>query len=83
MLVIGSGAIAHVASISGGHPQPASGAWSVNKAGLIMVSRQMAVEWGPDGIRSNVVSPSLVVTPLSQAFYDDPVVRARREAVVP
>jgi len=79
----GAGAIVHVASISGGHPQPASGAYSVSKAGLIMLSRQMAVEWGPDGIRSNVVSPGLVVTPMSQAFYDDAVVRARREAVVP
>jgi hypothetical protein len=48
-----------------------------------MLSRQLACEWGPHGIRSNVVSPGLVVTPMSQAFYDTPGVTERRTAVIP
>lgn len=79
----GGGAIIHVASISGRHPQGFSGAYSVSKAGIVMLSRQLATEWGGAGIRSNVVSPGLVVTPLSQSFYDAPGVRERRGAVVP
>lgn len=79
----GGGAIVHVASISGRHPQGFSGAYSVSKAGIVMLSRQIATEWGPAGIRSNVVSPGLVVTPLSQSFYDAPGVRERRSAIVP
>ncbi|GJD53317.1 3-oxoacyl-[acyl-carrier-protein] reductase FabG [Methylobacterium crusticola] len=79
----GGGAIVHVASIAGSHPQGFSGAYSVGKAGIVMLSRQLATEWGPAGIRSNVVSPGLVVTPLSQPFYDAPGVRARRSAAVP
>ena len=79
----GGGAIVHVASISGSHPQGFSGAYSVSKAGIVMLSRQLATEWGGAGIRSNVVSPGLVVTPLSQSFYDAPGVRERRGAVVP
>ncbi|MDE2363431.1 MAG: SDR family oxidoreductase [Hyphomicrobiales bacterium] len=78
-----AGAIVHVASISGSNPQGASGAYSVSKAGILMLSRQIAVEWGPSGLRSNVVSPGLVETPMSRAFYDAPGVREKRSAVVP
>jgi NAD(P)-dependent dehydrogenase (short-subunit alcohol dehydrogenase family) len=38
---------------------------------------------GPHGIRSNVVSPGMVITPISQSFYDTPGVTERRTAVVP
>jgi NAD(P)-dependent dehydrogenase (short-subunit alcohol dehydrogenase family) len=48
-----------------------------------MLSRQLASEWGPMGIRSNVVSPGMVITPMSQAFYDTPGVTERRAAVTP
>jgi NAD(P)-dependent dehydrogenase (short-subunit alcohol dehydrogenase family) len=79
----GRGSLVHVASIAGGHAQARSGAYSVSKAGVVMLSRQLASEWGPDGIRSNVVSPGLVITPMSQAFYDTPGVTERRAAVTP
>lgn len=79
----GAGAIVHVASISGSHPQGASGAYSVSKAGIVMLSRQLAVEWGPAGVRSNVVSPGMVETPMSRAFYETPGVREKRSSVVP
>jgi NAD(P)-dependent dehydrogenase (short-subunit alcohol dehydrogenase family) len=74
------GAMVHVASISGSHAQGVSGAYSVSKAGIIMLSRQIATEWGADGIRSNVVSPGLVRTPMSEAFYQAPGVAERRAA---
>ena len=38
---------------------------------------------GPLGVRSNVVSPGMVITPMSQAFYDTPGVTERRAAVTP
>jgi NAD(P)-dependent dehydrogenase (short-subunit alcohol dehydrogenase family) len=83
MLVHGRGSLVHVASIAGSHAQGQSGAYSVSKAGVIMLSRQLANEWGPHGIRSNVVSPGMVITPMSQSFYDTPGVTERRSAVVP
>jgi NAD(P)-dependent dehydrogenase (short-subunit alcohol dehydrogenase family) len=83
MRPLGRGSLVHVASIAGSHAQGQSGAYSVSKAGVVMLSRQLASEWGPQGIRSNVVSPGMIITPMSQSFYDTPGVTERRTAVVP
>ena len=79
----GSGSIIHIASVSGFNPQPASGAYSVSKAGVLMLSRQLAFELGPQGIRSNTVSPGLVRTPLTEAYYLVGDVAERRDNAVP
>ena len=79
----GRGALVHIASIAADHVTAFSGAYSVAKAGITMLSRQLAVEWGPHGIRSNVVHPGLILTPMSQAFYDQPGVTERRSQAVP
>ena len=83
MLARGSGVLVHIASIAAGQPQGMSGAYSVSKAGVAMLSRQLAFEWGPRGIRSNTVSPGLIRTTLSESFYQAPGVKERREAIVP
>ncbi|WP_368074459.1 SDR family oxidoreductase [Celeribacter baekdonensis] len=48
-----------------------------------MLSRALAYEWGPKGVRSNVVSPGLVLTPMSEPFYANLEVKAARERRVP
>ena len=80
MLAGSGGAIVHTASIAASEPQGASGAYSVSKAGVAMLSRLIALEWGPR-VRSNVVSPGLVETPMSQAFYQVEGVREKRSAM--
>jgi NAD(P)-dependent dehydrogenase (short-subunit alcohol dehydrogenase family) len=57
MIEAGGGAIVNVTSLAGHTPSPGSVAYSVSKAGLIMLTRQTALEWGPHGIRCNAVSP--------------------------
>ncbi|WP_102227129.1 SDR family NAD(P)-dependent oxidoreductase [Acidimangrovimonas sediminis] len=83
MRLRGRGALVHVASISGVSPQPNSGAYSAAKAGVVMLARQIAYEWGPAGLRSNSVSPGMIETPLTAGFYATGDVRARRAAVIP
>lgn len=63
------GCIIATTSISGHHATPMSGPYSASKAALIMLIRQMALEWGPDGIRANSVSPGSVKTSLSPERY--------------
>ncbi len=77
------GSITAVASMSGLTPHPGYGAYSAAKAALIMLCRQLAQEWGADGIRVNTVCPGMVHTPLTDAVYHDPNVKAKRESLVP
>lgn len=84
MMAAGSGgSIVHIASISGRVPQPYSGPYSVSKAGVAMLSQLLAVELGEHGIRSNVVSPAMVRTPLTEGIYQNPAVLHKRESIVP
>jgi len=81
MLAAKRGSIVHVASVSALHPQTRSGAYSPSKAAVLLLSRQMAAEWGPRGVRSNVICPGMIRTPLSAKFYEEPGFEARRAAV--
>jgi glucose 1-dehydrogenase len=77
----GVGSIVNVASISGLFPQSASGAYSASKAGVLQMSRQLALEWGPQGVRSNAICPGMIRTALSAKFYEEPGLEARRAKV--
>ncbi len=63
------GSIVNISSVNGlqalGHP-----AYSAAKAGLISYTRALAVEYGPFGIRANVICPGTVRTPIWQARVD-------------
>lgn len=83
MTTRGNGALVHVASISGTHAQANSGAYSASKAALIVMSQQLALELGPQGIRSNTVSPGMVRTPMTEQYYQAPGVAERRDRAVP
>lgn len=80
----GSGNIVNISSISGGkHPAIHSGAYAATKAGVVMLSEQMSLEWGKEGIRVNAVSPGFIDSGMSADHYVDPVERKKREAMVP
>jgi NAD(P)-dependent dehydrogenase (short-subunit alcohol dehydrogenase family) len=77
------GCLVHVGSIAGESPRPNGGAYSVSKAGLSMLSRQLAVELGTHRIRSNVVAPGFVHTALSDRIWSDPATAEKRCGMVP
>ena len=79
----GRGTLVHIASIAGDHPTPNTGAYSVAKAGVQMLSRQLAIEWGANGVRSNAINPGMIYTALSADMYSRPGVREAREATIP
>lgn len=71
------------ASMSATQPTPALGFYSSSKAALLMLMRQLSIEWGPDRIRCNTVSPGPTYTPMTRAGYDDEARRRQREASIP
>ena len=83
LVASGNGAMVHIASISSTNPQGSSGAYSVSKAGVVIMSKQLAFELGSKGVRSNTVSPGLVRTPMTEAYYQVGDVAQRRDSAVP
>jgi NAD(P)-dependent dehydrogenase (short-subunit alcohol dehydrogenase family) len=64
MLKQGHGKVVNIASIAAHESSPGSAPYSASKAGVLGLSRALAVEWGPQNINVNVVSPGLVETAL-------------------
>ena len=60
------GTIVHTGSLASEFPQSSGVDYSASKAGIAGLSRQIAIEWGPRGIRSNTVHPGLTRTPASR-----------------
>ena len=82
-MVARGGVIINVTSMNGVAPGPNAGAYGATKAAVALLTQQMAIEWGPLGIRVNAVAPGLVLAGMSDPIYADLEVRAARESKVP
>ncbi|MCI0705728.1 MAG: SDR family oxidoreductase [Planctomycetia bacterium] len=78
-----SGSIINIASIAGLVPQPGGLLYSFTKAGLIMLTRSWAREFGPHGVRVNAIAPGLIQTDFSEFFWKDEQHRAHVETTQP
>jgi NAD(P)-dependent dehydrogenase (short-subunit alcohol dehydrogenase family) len=82
----GGGAIVTVSSVLGlvgGDRDFATHAYAASKAGLIGLTRAMAVTYASDGIRCNSVAPGLIATPMSARAQGDPGIRSRLPELQP
>ena len=68
----GGGKIINMASIAGLRPSAAMGLYGVGKAALIQLTRQLAMELGPDNIRVNAIAPGIIETRFSQLLWQTP-----------
>ncbi len=71
------GSIVNVASIGGVRPDPGLGPYGVSKAALIFLTRQLAQELGPDGVRVNAVAPGIVVTEFASVLWQNEAIAKR------
>jgi 3-oxoacyl-[acyl-carrier protein] reductase len=71
MVEQGGGAIVSLASIDGHAVDGPFASYSVAKAGLLQLSKNIAVELGPRGVRSNTVSPGWALTPMVESATDE------------
>lgn len=83
MLAKGRGAVVHVASMVAEHATPHSGAYAISKAGVLLLSRQLSIEWGPQGVRSNTVCPGMTWTQMTEAAYSRPGEAQLRSGAIP
>lgn len=70
-LIEAGGAVVTVSSLAGLRAGPASAAYCASKAGLIMLTQSLAVDYGPLGVRANCVCPGWVRTDMGDAAMDD------------
>ena len=77
------GSACFTSSMSGQIPHAGSGAYSPSKAAVTMLAQTLALEWAPDGIRANVVSPGMTHTQMTEKMYADPEIKKAREGIIP
>ena len=83
MIERGGGVVLNIASIAGIRPQREGLVYSFTKAGLIMMTRVWAMEFGRHNVRVNAIAPGLIQTDFSQHFWKDVECVKRLEAKQP
>lgn len=83
MLGQGSGSIINIDSLNTYAPLKNVAPYALSKAGVVMMTRSLAVEWGPRGVRVNTLAPGFILTDLTQKLWSDPTMQAWGETNTP
>ena len=75
MVDTGGGKIVNMASQNGVIGYYRRAAYCSSKAGVVNLTRVLALEWAPHKINVNAVGPTFILTPLTQSTFDDPEMR--------
>jgi 2-deoxy-D-gluconate 3-dehydrogenase len=78
-----AGCIVNIASTHGLTGIENRSVYGISKAGLIQMTRMLAIEWAGQKIRVNAVAPATVMTPSRAAMLSDPAAKARMLARIP
>jgi len=83
MIKKGGGNIVNFASVAGHTPQVGINAYSPSKAGVLLLTKLMAVEWAKHNIRVNAISPGPIKTRLTDNIYNTEEKRKARSQSIP
>jgi NAD(P)-dependent dehydrogenase (short-subunit alcohol dehydrogenase family) len=72
MLAQGSGTVISLASQAATVALPGHLAYCASKAGLVGLTKVLALEWAGRGVTANTISPTVVMTPLAKKVWDNP-----------
>jgi NAD(P)-dependent dehydrogenase (short-subunit alcohol dehydrogenase family) len=76
MLARGRGAIINIDSLNSAGPLKHVAPYAVSKCGINGLTRALAVEWGPRGVRVNGLAPGFILTDLTHKLWSDPTMQA-------
>ena len=71
----GSGSIVNIDSLNTYAPLKNVTPYAMSKAGVVMMTRSLALEWGPKGVRVNTIAPGFILTDLTQKLWSDPTMQ--------
>jgi NAD(P)-dependent dehydrogenase (short-subunit alcohol dehydrogenase family) len=77
------GAVVNISSQAGLVAIDERAAYCSSKAGVVNLTRELALEWAEYGIRVNSVAPTFVQTPMTEPMLADPTFSARVTAMIP
>ena len=72
-----------IASIAGLRGNARIEAYALAKAGVVQLARNLAVQWGPKGVRTNAIAPGLIATSFADGLMGDAAFMARRMQMTP
>lgn len=78
-----AGSVVNVASVAGLGGTPGLTPYGASKAALISLTRSLAMEWGPVGVRVNALCPGWTATELNRKLWENPKTSAAMMAAVP
>lgn len=67
----GGGSITIISSIGGNQGSATLAAYGISKAADFSLAKNLAIEWGPQGIRANCIAPGLIKTDFSRALWEN------------
>lgn len=77
MLAAGRGSIINISSIGGRTGLGKTAAYCASKGGVELLTKSMAIDWAPKGVRVNCVAPAYVETDLTAGLSEHPVLGAK------
>ena len=78
-----AGSVINVASVAGLTGTPALSPYGASKAALISLTRSLALEWAPAGVRVNALCPGWTATDLNRNLWQDERASAGLVATIP
>lgn len=83
MIAKGAGSMMFTSSVGAFKPSTMLGTYGMSKLALIGLVRNLAVEFGPKGVRFNAICPGLIRTDFARELWDNPEAKKRAEQDIP
>jgi NAD(P)-dependent dehydrogenase (short-subunit alcohol dehydrogenase family) len=77
MVAAGAGSVVNLSSVEGLESIQSQPAYSASKGGVVLLTRNLAIDFGAAGVRVNCLCPGLVRTPMTEMLFDPAIAEIR------